>query len=256
MVNKRKRRYSQNGFGPGSPDPVRRLHPWPKGLAGWVMRWIYKRPEHRDVVFGAVVAELENAAYDAVRDAAPPPPLRKGRGKHAPAREPIAATPERVYALAMASFRENRSDVFSGLKLGADLDDDFQKILLETIDDKVRESYGFGIDRLSLDVTGGSLALKTTIIGEEITNDETEVPQYIYDRGIKQILREWWATEIQVWWQFDSAAAFWRSRGTARFVTYPVAATFSFDTADAMLAMFGKKRLMSEAKRALAAAEE
>jgi hypothetical protein len=35
-----------------------------------------------------------------------------------------------------------------------------------------------------------------------------------------------------------------------------VDATFSFDTADAMLAMFGKKRLMSEARRALYAAEE
>jgi hypothetical protein len=220
------------------------------------MRWIDKRPEHRSVVFNAVVSEMENAAYDAVRDAAPPTPQRKGRGKHTPAREPIPATPDRVYALAMAALRENRSDVFSGLNLGADLDDDFQKILLETIDGEVRESYGFGVDRLSLDVNGGSLALKTTIIGEEITSDETEVPQYIYDRDIKQILREWGATEIHVWWQFDSATAFWRSRGTARFVTYPVDATFSFDTADAMLAMFGKKRLMSEARRALYAAEE
>mgnify|MGYP000384913220 CR=1 FL=1 len=249
--SKRSRRSIRNGLGAGSPDPVRRRHPWPKGLAGWVMRWIDKRPEYKSVVLKGVLGEFEKAAYAAVRDSETEGP-RKVRGKVIPpTRRPIPATPERVYALAMESIRSNNGDVFSGLMLGAELDDAFQDVLLRAIDNEVRESYSFGTDRLDLDVKDGSITLRTKLIGEEITDDDTELPESTYERYIARVLRAWGDPSPYVYWQFDSAPAFWRSRGTARFSTYPVNATFPFDAAVAVLAIFGERLLRAEAAKAL-----
>ena len=141
------------------------------------MRWIDKRPEYKSVVLKGVLGEFEKAAYAAVRDSETEGP-RKVRGKVIPpTRRPIPATPERVYALAMESIRSNNGDVFSGLMLGAELDDAFQDVLLRAIDNEVRESYSFGTDRLDLD-GGASPATEGVIESYELAfRMQDEVPK-------------------------------------------------------------------------------